>query len=244
MAGSYSLDRRAWIWSTLDEGRSKWEQPNLVEDSPAPEVRQCRQPKTSGMRREGKNPTATVPQAALLLLQAQIHFLTLANANTHIKQKQDLSNKKKTKQNQPALSCLYNIYSALVVLLAVPSNPGITKHWLYIVDPHTWSMNSLAAFVPVNNAGPEHPAACAVPHQHASWHSFGLCQLLISQTSHTHHFGGGTGCGLSLPAPDHIHTGFEGGKKGKGKAWGEWMQARLWHSASGLENRPCTVLAV
>lgn len=84
---------------TIQSGwrQEQWEQPNFMEDSPAQEVRQCRQPKTSGTRREGKNPAAKVPQAALLLLQAQIHFLTLASANTHIKQKQDLSNKKTNK---------------------------------------------------------------------------------------------------------------------------------------------------
>lgn len=97
------------------------------------------------------------------------------------------------------------------------STPGITKHWLCIVDPPSQSMNSLAVFLPVNKEGPEHPAAHAAPHQHASWHSFGLCQLLVSQTSPTHHFGDGTGWGLSLPASDYIHIGFESGKRGKGK---------------------------
>lgn len=94
--------------------QEQWEQPNLVECFPALEARQWGQPKTSGRRRKGKDPTVTVPQAAPLLLRAQRHFLTLANTNTHAQSKSRIYQIKKI-----ALSCLYNMYSALVVLLAV-----------------------------------------------------------------------------------------------------------------------------
>lgn len=66
------------------------------------------------------------------------------------------------------------------------STPGITKHCLWIVDsPSLGITKSLAAFPPVNKAGPVHPAACG-PHQLTPRHSFGLC---LPDTAHTSFWG-------------------------------------------------------
>lgn len=132
-----------------------------MEHSPAQEAR-------SGQRQEGEGRARTQqPKSFRQYLSScrQRHFLTLPNTRT--KQKQDLPDWKTCTELPVHHMYVHHIRCSA---LAVPA-PQAPQHCLGIVDPPSWSMNSLVLFLPVNKAGPEHPAAA---HQHNSWHSFAL----------------------------------------------------------------------
>lgn len=130
-AGSSSLVRRSWLWSSLAQVRSS--ESSLTSRT---------FPAMSGRRRKGRDPAARVPQGEPLLLLAQRHLLTLAKAtNTHKKQNQDLPNQR------TAMGHLYKMYSALVVFLAVQAPQAPPSIGFGILDPLSEPMNTLAVFL-------------------------------------------------------------------------------------------------